>query len=234
MVQGSAVANPARRMEFSGSEPAAVRRWTDGGTPPAPEFVRMKSRKDMHHTHNRPVSFARPLQRLVRYRRHERRTFARPQSAVAHLGGGRSELEAGFALGRHILRYWPRHLDTYTQLGLAALTVGLYADAADLLRRALSADPEAGQLWAGLRQAASALGQGEEAELARQYEQDLLGLLPDAKAAPAAPAVKAGSAARWSRPCATIARLSAPNPDAWIPPPDWRRHCGIWSDMKPA
>ena len=107
--------------------------------------------------------------------------------------------EAGFALGRHILRYWPRHLDTYARLGPAAVTVGLYADAADLLRRALSADPEAGPLWAGLRQAASALGLSEEAELARQYEQDLLGLLPDARAVPAARVVKAGSAAHWSQ-----------------------------------
>jgi tetratricopeptide (TPR) repeat protein len=81
---------------------------------------------------------------------------------------------AGFALGRHILRYWPRHLTTYAQLGQAALAVGLYTDAADLLRRALSAEPLAGELWAGLRQATSALGLKEEADIARQHERDLL------------------------------------------------------------
>jgi tetratricopeptide (TPR) repeat protein len=81
--------------------------------------------------------------------------------------------DAGLALGRHILRFWPRHLSTYVQLGQAALAVGLYTDAADLLRRALSADPLAGELWAGLRQAASALGLEEEADVARQHERDL-------------------------------------------------------------
>lgn len=86
----------------------------------------------------------------------------------------RRDREAGFALGRHILRYWPKHVDTYVQLGRAALSVGLYADAADLLRRALSADPEAGELWAGLRQAQAALGQVEESDFATRYERDLL------------------------------------------------------------
>ena len=81
--------------------------------------------------------------------------------------------DAGFALGRHILRSWPHHLATYAQLGQAALAVGLYTDAADLLRRALSADPFAGELWAGLRQAAAALGLEEEANVARQHERDL-------------------------------------------------------------
>ncbi len=74
---------------------------------------------------------------------------------------------AGFALGRHILRHYPHHLATYVQLGHAALRAGLYADAEDILRRALSADPESAELWAGLAQAAAALGQEEEAAHAR-------------------------------------------------------------------
>lgn len=82
--------------------------------------------------------------------------------------------EAGFALGRHIVRHWPKHVETYVELARAALAIGLYADAADLYRRALSADPEAGELWAGLRQAAAALGLAEESGFAALYERDLL------------------------------------------------------------
>lgn len=82
--------------------------------------------------------------------------------------------EFAFSLGRHILHHWPRHLDTYVQLGQAALAAGRYADAADLLRRALSADPEDRILWAALAQAATALGLGEEAAIARQHARDIL------------------------------------------------------------
>jgi len=68
--------------------------------------------------------------------------------------GPERNFESGFALGRHILRYWPRHLDTYVEMGKASLGAGLVADAADLLRRALSAHPEDGELWAALQSAA--------------------------------------------------------------------------------
>lgn len=84
------------------------------------------------------------------------------------------DYEAGFALGRHILRYWPHCLQTYVHMGLAALTVGLYADATDILQRALSVDPEAGVLWAAYRQAAAAMGLDEAVAVAQAYEQDLL------------------------------------------------------------
>lgn len=105
--------------------------------------------------------------------------------------------EAGFALGRHILRHWPKHLDTYVQLGRAALAIGLYADAADLFRRALSADPEAGELWAGLRQAASALGQTEESDRAALYERDLLPDPVDPELSPLAQATVAAKQEAW-------------------------------------
>ncbi|MCP4168192.1 MAG: hypothetical protein GY759_20190 [Chloroflexi bacterium] len=104
---------------------------------------------------------------------------------------------AGFALGRHILRYYPRHLATYIQLGVASLAVGLYSDAADLLRRALSSNPEAGTLWAGLRQATTALGLTEEAAIARQYERDLLTPATGRDARPIDRAILASSNKNW-------------------------------------
>ncbi|MCO6451420.1 MAG: tetratricopeptide repeat protein [Caldilineales bacterium] len=83
------------------------------------------------------------------------------------------EYEAGFALGRHILRYYPRHLETYAQLGIAAVQAGLFADAADVLRRALSGDPESGELWQAMFQAAAALGLTKEADIAARHAGDL-------------------------------------------------------------
>ncbi len=81
---------------------------------------------------------------------------------------------AGFALGRHILRYYPRHLATYRRMGLAALSVGLFADSLDLLQRALSADPEDGAMWQAMSQAATKLDAHPEAEVAIAYASDLL------------------------------------------------------------
>jgi tetratricopeptide (TPR) repeat protein len=81
---------------------------------------------------------------------------------------------AGFALGRHILLHAPRHLATYRQMGLAARQVGLFADCADLLPRALSADPEDGSMWAALRDALLKLEQPEAAEMADERARDLL------------------------------------------------------------
>lgn len=119
---------------------------------------------------------------------------------------------AGFALGRHILRYWPHHLQTYARLGIGALAVGLYADAADVLRRALSADPEAGALWAGLRQAAAALGEEGETTIARQYEQDILGHTPDSDPDPYAQAAKATAQGNWQRALRIYQRLYGEHP----------------------
>jgi tetratricopeptide (TPR) repeat protein len=81
--------------------------------------------------------------------------------------------QAAFALGRHILRYWPKHVATYTRLASAALAAGLIADAVDLYQRSLSADPENADLWAGYARAAAALGLETEVELAAQYAADL-------------------------------------------------------------
>ena len=81
---------------------------------------------------------------------------------------------AGFALGRHILQSYPRHLPTYKQMGLAALAAGLTADSADLLQRALSADPEDGDMWAALHDATTQLDMHPDAEVAGTYAHDLL------------------------------------------------------------
>ena len=107
------------------------------------------------------------------------------------------DFESGFALGRHILRYWPRHLDTYVELAMASLRAGLTADAADLLRRALSAHPEHGELWAALQSAAMQLGLEEEASRAAQHAADLA---PDAQStglSPLARATLAASEGAW-------------------------------------
>ena len=101
---------------------------------------------------------------------------------------------AGFALGRHILQYWPKHLETYVLLARATLAIQSYADAADLLQRALSANPEDGELWRGLRRAAEALELNEEAEVASRYERDWFGT-----ETPMARALAAVRAERWSQ-----------------------------------
>lgn len=97
---------------------------------------------------------------------------------------------AGFALGRHILRHQPRHLRTYRRMGLAARDVGLFADCADLLQRALSADPEDGGMWLALRDALLKLDQKDAAAVADRRARELL---PDA--APDTPLAQARAAA---------------------------------------
>ncbi len=84
------------------------------------------------------------------------------------------EFAAGFALGRHILRFYPRHLWTYREMGLAAFSIGLFADSIDLLQRALSADPQDRRMWRALRDSALKLGLEPDARLATQYVQDLI------------------------------------------------------------
>lgn len=83
------------------------------------------------------------------------------------------DYQAAFALGRHILRYWPKHVTTYARLAEAALAAGLTADAVDLYQRCLGADPENADLWAGYARAATDLGLKAEAEMAAQYAADL-------------------------------------------------------------
>ena len=84
------------------------------------------------------------------------------------------QFEAGFALGRHILHFYPRHLDTYKQMGRAALAAGVMGEGIDLLQRALSADPEDGELWAVLHRAAQQQGLATDAETAKRYARALL------------------------------------------------------------
>lgn len=49
---------------------------------------------------------------------------------------------AAFALGRHILQHYPKHIDTYVLLAQASLETDDIASATDLYRRVLSTDPE--------------------------------------------------------------------------------------------
>lgn len=65
-------------------------------------------------------------------------------------------------IGRAILRRFPRHLATYRDLAWAALLGGQQAQAMDLLRRVLSADPEDGEAWAHLAQLLYDAGQRHE------------------------------------------------------------------------
>jgi tetratricopeptide (TPR) repeat protein len=58
--------------------------------------------------------------------------------------------DEAIAICKHILRYYPKHLDAYRQLGEALLEKGRLADAKELFRRVLSADPENVVAYAGL------------------------------------------------------------------------------------
>jgi len=122
------------------------------------------------------------------------------------------DYEAGFALGRHILRHWPHHLQTYAQMGIAALGVGLYADASDILQRALSADPEAGVLWAGFRQVSAALGQEEEVAIAQAYEQEMLSSAQGDSRGLIGEAMQAAKQKNWQQAVRAYQRLYAAQP----------------------
>jgi tetratricopeptide (TPR) repeat protein len=104
---------------------------------------------------------------------------------------------AGFALGRHILHHYPHHLPTYKQMGLAALAAGLVADSVDLLQRALSVDPEDGEMWAALHDAATRLDLHPDAEVAGAYALDLL--QPEAGHTPIARGHAAAREKDWER-----------------------------------
>jgi len=54
------------------------------------------------------------------------------------------------AICKHILRYYPKYIDAYRQLGEALLEKGKQDDAKELFRRVLSADPESVVAYAGL------------------------------------------------------------------------------------
>jgi len=104
---------------------------------------------------------------------------------------------AGFALGRHILQSYPRHLATYRQMGLAALAAGLVEDSVDLLQRALSADPEDGEMWAALHDATTRLDMHPDADVAGAYAHDLL--RPEEGDSPIARGHAAARAKDWQR-----------------------------------
>ena len=54
------------------------------------------------------------------------------------------------AICMHILRYYPKYVDAYRQLGQALLEKGQLDDAKEVFRRVLSADPESVVAYAGL------------------------------------------------------------------------------------
>lgn len=89
----------------------------------------------------------------------------------------RSFLRAGhlaeaFALGRHILHFYPKHIETYTVLAQVSLATNDIAGANDLLRRVLSSDPENVIALAGMALISEAQDKQDEAlwYLERAYE----------------------------------------------------------------
>lgn len=76
------------------------------------------------------------------------------------------------ALGRHILHFYPKHLETYTLLAQVSLASNDLASANDLLRRVLSADPENVSALAGMALVSEAQEQHDNAlwYLERAYE----------------------------------------------------------------
>lgn len=77
-----------------------------------------------------------------------------------------------FALGQHILHYYPKHLETYVVLAQACLETDDLAGATDLFRRVLSADPENVLALAGMALIHEAQDKLDEAlwYLERAYE----------------------------------------------------------------
>lgn len=81
-------------------------------------------------------------------------------------------LAEAFALGRHILSFYPKHIETYTVLAQVSLATNDIAGANDLLRRVLSADPENVVALAGMALISEAQDKQDEAlwYLERAYE----------------------------------------------------------------
>lgn len=82
------------------------------------------------------------------------------------------QLSDAFALGRHILRYYPKHIETYVTLAQASLEADDLAGATDLFRRVLSADPENVVALAGMALIHETQNRNDEAlwYLERAYE----------------------------------------------------------------
>ena len=77
-----------------------------------------------------------------------------------------------YALGQHILHFYPKHIETYTVLAQVCLATNDLAGATDLLRRVLSADPENVLGLAGMALISEAQDKHDEAlwYLERAYE----------------------------------------------------------------
>lgn len=70
--------------------------------------------------------------------------------------------ETAIAIGKHILRHYPKHVRTYEILGEACLEMGRYEEAADMFRRVLGADPESFIAYVGLAAVSDELGAEDE------------------------------------------------------------------------
>ncbi len=88
----------------------------------------------------------------------------------AHLRA--NKFSDAFALGQHILHFYPKHIETYTVLAQVCLATNDLAGATDLLRRVLSADPENVLGLAGMALISEAQDKHDEAlwYLERAYE----------------------------------------------------------------
>ena len=72
--------------------------------------------------------------------------YADENRALIHNGRN----DEAIAICKHILYYYPKHIDSYRQLGEAFLEKEEYDNATDMFRRVLSADPENGIAYVGL------------------------------------------------------------------------------------
>lgn len=88
----------------------------------------------------------------------------------AYLRSGR--FADAFALGQHILHFYPKHVETYTVMAQLSLATNDLAGANDLLRRVLSADPENVVALAGMALISEVQDKYDEAlwYLERAYE----------------------------------------------------------------
>jgi len=83
---------------------------------------------------------------------------------------------------RHILRHYPRHVQSYRLLGQALLALGVYHEAARQFRRVLSADPEDVSSRVGLAEIHQATGDLDKAVWHMQRAVDLAPGDPDLRA----------------------------------------------------
>jgi len=107
------------------------------------------------------------------------------------------EPQKAIQITRHILRHYPRHVESYRLLGQALLALGIYHEAARQFRRVLSADPEDVSSRVGLAEVHQSNGNLDRATWHMQRAVDLspgvsdlrvrLGQLNDARRGDGAP-----------------------------------------------